>query len=186
MANFRIATRYAKSLLDLGIEQNSLESIFEDMNSLNEALTNRDFKLFVKSPIIKASKKQSVFKTLFEGKLSETTNLFFNILAKKGRESFLPEIVTSFLHQYKKHKKVSEITITTAKPLTESALATIKSTLLQSDVTDSEVEITAKVDPDLLGGFVIEMEDKLYDASVAHKLKQVRKQFLENKYIKSF
>lgn len=181
MSNFRIANRYAKSILDLGIEQNSLDDIYKDMVLLQEALSNRDFKLFVKSPIIKGSKKQSVFKALFGDSLSNTTNLFFNLLAKKGRESELPEIATSFLHLYKKYKKVSEIKLTTAKALSESALNTIKAALLQSDATDQKVEITTEVNPDLIGGFVIEMEDKLYDASIAHKLRGIRKEFLGNK-----
>lgn len=181
MSNFRIATRYAKSILDLGIEQNSLDAIYNDMVVLKDAMSNRDFKLFVKSPIIKASKKQSVFKAIFGDSLSNTTNLFFNLLAKKGRESELPEIAASFLHLYKKYKKVSEIKLTTASALSESALNSIKAALLQSNATDQEVEITAAVNPDLIGGFVIEMEDKLYDASIAHKLRGIRKEFLENK-----
>ncbi len=181
MANFRIATRYAKSILDLGIEQNTLEGIYNDMVTIKEAMSNRDFKLFVKSPIIKASKKISVFKAIFGDSLSKTTGMFFDLLAKKGRESELPEITTAFLQQYKKYKKISEIKLTTASPMSESALNTIKATLLQSDATDQEVEITTDVDPDLIGGFVIEMEDKLYDASIAHKLRGVRKQFLDNK-----
>jgi F-type H+-transporting ATPase subunit delta len=65
--------------------------------------------------------------------------------------------------------------------MSESALSKIKAALLQSDATDQKVEITTDVDPDLIGGFVIEMEDKLYDASIAHKLRGVRKQFLDNK-----
>lgn len=181
MSNFRIATRYAKSILDLGIEQNTLDDIYKDMVVLKDALTNRDFKLFVKSPIIKGSKKQSTFKAIFGDTLSNTTNLFFNLLAKKGRESELPEIATSFLQQYKKYKKVSEIKLTTANPLSESALNSIKAALLQSDATDQEVEITTAVNPELIGGFVIEMEDKLYDASIAHKLRGIKKEFLENK-----
>jgi len=175
MANFRIATRYAKSILDLGIEQNTLEGIYNDMVTLKEAMSNRE------SPIIKASKKISVFKAIFGDSLSKTTGMFFDLLAKKGRESELPEITTAFLQQYKKYKKISEIKLTTASPMSESALNTIKATLLQSDATDQEVEITTDVDPDLIGGFVIEMEDKLYDASIAHKLRGVRKQFLDNK-----
>jgi len=185
MANLRIATRYAKSILDLGVEQNTLEDIYKDMVTLKEAMSNRDFKLFVKSPIIKASKKQSVFKAIFGDNLSKTTSLFFDLLAKKGRESAMPEIATSFLQQYKKYNKVSEIKLTTASALSESALNTIKSALLESDATDQKVEITTDVNPDLIGGFVIEMEDKLYDASIAHKLRSVKKQFLDNKYIKS-
>ncbi len=182
----RIASRYAKSLLSLGIEQNALDSIYNDMLAVNDALSNREFKLFVKSPIIKADKKQKVFDTIFGDNIGKVAHSFFAILARKGREIYLPEIVDSFIHQYKKFNKITEVKLTTATKLGDGALAAIKSALEKSDVTDSTVEIETSVDPELIGGFVIEMDDRLYDASVAHKLDQIKKNFLDNKYIKSF
>jgi len=92
----------------------------------------------------------------------------------------------SFLEQYKKLKAVTGVQLTTATPLSEVALAQIKKALLSSDVTDKEVDIETAVDPDLIGGFVIKMGDKLYDASVAYKLDQLKKNFTDNKYIKSY
>ena len=166
----RIASRYAK--------QSKLDTIFNDMLCIKDALSNRDFKLFVKSPIIHADKKQSVFAQILGNSISEISLNFFNILARKGRESFLPEMVESFIHQYKKHNKITEVKLTTATAMGESALSSIKSALEKSNVTDQTVEINAVVDPTLIGGFVIEMDDKLYDASVVHKLEQVRKNFI--------
>jgi len=182
----RIASRYAKSLLSLGIEENKLDELYNDMLGIKAAFENRDFRLFVKSPIIKADKKESVFNQLFGSNVSKLALSFFNILARKGRETFLPEIVESFIHQYKKHNKISEVKLTTAKPLGDQALASIKQALESSKVTYSTVEIETAVDESLIGGFVIEMDDKLYNASVAHKLEEVKKNFLDNKNIKSF
>lgn len=176
----RIAARYAKSILDLGIEQNNLDVLFDDMKAINQALSNREFWLFIKSPIIKADKKQKTFHKIFGESLSKTTNSFFDLLTRKGREFHLPEIVDSFIHQYKKYNKISEIKLTTASALSEEGLQGIRKALLESNITDEKVEITTNVDPGLIGGFVIHVEDKLYDASVAHKLEQIRKNFQDN------
>lgn len=179
----RIASRYAKSLIDLAVEQNKLERILEDVNSFREVLKNREFKLLTKSPIVSTSKKKDIFKALFEGKYDELTMAFFNILLTKGRESYLSDIAVEFLSQYKKLKHISTVKLTTAAPLSDEALASIKSKLLASTVTDDHVEINVQVDPDLLGGFIIEFEDNIYDASVANKLDELKKGFRDNKYI---
>ena len=111
---------------------------------------------------------------------------FFDIIIKKGREMYLPEIIQDFIDQYKVLNKISTVTITTATPLTADALNDIKSKLLASDITMDKLDVKTKVDASLIGGFVVEIGDKLYDASVAHKLEQVRKEFADNQYVKSF
>jgi len=186
MPNYRVASRYAKSLIDLGVEQGNLEQLNSDIIILEEALKNRDLSLLVQSPIIKAGTKNSIFDKIFGGKIDKVTMTFLQILTKKGREVVLPEIVTSFLDQYKKHKKITSVKLTTASAVGDSFIESIKKTLLDSNETDNVVDIETKVDEDLIGGFVIEIGDKLYDASVLHKLTKVKKQFSENKYIKSF
>ena len=185
MVNTRAASRYAKSLLDLGIEQNLLPQFNDDMTLVKAAMESRELKLLAKSPIIKPSKKIDIFSQIFGGKVSDVTMSFFTIITKKGREKLLPEIVDSFLEQYKKHNKVTSVKLKTATAVPENLLTDIKSKLLGSEVTETEVDIETSVDESLIGGFVIEVGDKLYDASVAHKLNKVKKQFSENKYIKS-
>ena len=101
MAGERVAVRYAKSLINLGQEQGVLDVIYDDMTNLQEALTNRDLKLLVKSPIIKSDKKISVFRKLFGDSYNKITMAFFEILTKKSRENILPEITKAFISQYK-------------------------------------------------------------------------------------
>lgn len=179
----RIASRYAKSLIDLAVEQNKLERILEDVNGFREVLKHREFKLLTKSPIVSTSKKQEIFKALFEGKYDELTMAFFNILIAKGRESYLSDIAVEFISQYKKLKHISTVRLTAAAPLSDEMLATIKEKLVASSSTDDKVEIIVEIDPELIGGFIIEFEDNIYDASVANKLDELKKGFRDNKYI---
>ncbi|MEM1218767.1 MAG: ATP synthase F1 subunit delta [Bacteroidota bacterium] len=183
MSVTRIASRYAKSLIDLSVEQKKLERIFEDVTSFNEVVTNRDFYLLLKSPIVKGDKKRQIIASIFEGKYDELTMAFLNILITKGREQYLPEIGREFVKQYKAIKHISTVTVTTATPLSEETVEAIRQKLIDSNSTDDQVEIRTAVDADLLGGFTLEFDDYLYDASVAHKLNQLRDEFDDNLYI---
>jgi F-type H+-transporting ATPase subunit delta len=184
MSISRISARYAKSLLDLASERNEIESVKKDVDYFLAALKSRDLVLFLKSPIIHASKKLSTFKALFDGKVGNTTMAFFDIIIKKGREMYLPEIAADFVSQYKALNKIS--TVTTAEALSDSAKNEITAKLLSSNITMEKLDIRTKVNPDIIGGFVIEVEDRLYDASVAHKLDQLKKEFNVNQFVKSF
>lgn len=172
-----IASRYAKSLLDLSVEQNKLSTIYNDIEGLKEATANRDLYLMLKSPIINASKKNSILKAIFEGKVDELTMAFIDIITRKGRENILPEIATEFVNQYKMINQISEVKVISATALEESVLAGIKQELAASSHTDKEIDLIVEVDPSLIGGFVLQIGDKLYDASVAHQLSKLRKDF---------
>ena len=173
----RISTRYAKSLLDLAIEQNSLDSTYNDINIFNQALQSRDLVMMLKSPIITAGKKAMVFKSLFGDKLSKLTMSFFEIAIRKGREVYLPEITQEFINQYKAHNKITTVTITSASPLSEPTMKDITDKLLQSDITMNKIDVQTKIDPSLIGGFIVETEDKRFDASVLRKLELFKKEF---------
>jgi len=183
MSVARIASRYAKSLIDLAQEQNKLDRILEDVQSFQKVTSERDFYLLLKSPIVNEGKKRQIFEALFKGKYDDLTLAFLDILLRKKREGYLPEISKEFLTQYKIIKHISTVKITTAAPLSEKAVESIRQKLLASDATDDNVEIETAVDENLIGGFVLEFDDKMYDSSVSHKLKQLSKEFEDNLYI---
>jgi len=186
MSARRIAARYAKSLIDYGNEQGQLDTIAEDMKWFLEAVKNKDLLNLLKSPIVSQSKKRDIFEAIFGKNLSKTTNTFFDIILNKGRESIIPEIASEFDVQYKVLNHVSSVKLTTAAPLSDEVVAQIKSKLLASNATDDKVELETAVNPDLIGGYVIEIGDKLYDDSIAHKLNKLKKEFSDNKYVKSY
>ncbi|WP_020538443.1 ATP synthase F1 subunit delta [Lewinella cohaerens] len=174
----RIAGRYAKSLLDLAREQNKLDRVLEDVKSFQAASKNRDFYLLLKSPIVNSRKKLSILDALFLDKYDEMTMAFLRILVNKGREPYLPEVAEEFIAQYKKIKHISTIKVTTAQPMSAAALDALKAKLTASDATAKSVEIETAVNPELIGGLVLELDDKIYDASVAQKLEEVKRSLL--------
>lgn len=179
----RVASRYAKSLIDLAQERKELEVIKGDMEAFKQATKNRDFYLLLKSPIVNPTKKASIFKALFEGKYNQLTLAFLNIILNKGREEYLPEIAEEFMAQYKKIKNISTVKLITASPLDAQTLDKIRQKI-QADLPKGEsIEINTQVKPDLLGGFILEFDHKQYDASVASKLDQLGKEFKDNLYI---
>ncbi|MBK8051929.1 MAG: ATP synthase F1 subunit delta [Saprospiraceae bacterium] len=186
MSVSRISSRYAKSLMELALDRNELEAIKKDILYFTDAMRNRDLYLLLKSPIINAGKKLSIIKTVFGNKVGSTTMAFFEIIIKKGREMYLPEIAADFIGQYKLYNKISTIKITTASPLSQDAMNDIKSKLLASNITMEKLEVTEKVDPSIIGGFIIEAGDKLYDASIAHKLEEMKKNLSGNQFVKTF
>lgn len=186
MSVSRIAARYAKPLLDLAIEQKELDGVLSDVKSIKSALENRDLFLLMKSPIIKADKKLSIAKAIFQGKVNKTVFSFIELIIKKGRENLLPEIVDEFINEYKIYKKITTVTLITAKELAPSELEAIKAKLLASEITEESLEVHTKVDENIIGGFIIKIGDKLYDASVLHKLEEIRKKISSDDYVKAY
>ncbi len=179
----RVAFRYAKSLIEMAQEQNKLEKVKEDIDDFLQALKNRDFELLLKSPVVKEDKKSSIFKAIFEGKMDELTLRFFDIVLRKHRSDVLPEIAKEFVHQYKGIKHITEVKVTSAVPLSEDLLEAIQQKLKSSGLTDENIEIQTEINPNLIGGFVLQFEDKMYDASIAYKLAQLKDDFDDNLYI---
>lgn len=182
MSSSRVAGRYAKSLIDLAGEKGKLASVIGDIEALNAAVKNRDLYLMLKSPIISGDKKESVMKALFAERFQDVTMAFINICIAKGREGLLPDIATEVLAEYKKMQGITSVKVTTATPLSAEGLEALRSKLVASSTTAQSVEIETAIDPTLIGGFVIEFGDKLYDASVAAKLATLKKEFSGNLY----
>jgi F-type H+-transporting ATPase subunit delta len=183
MPNPRLATRYAKSLLGLSIELEQLENVFAGMQWLQAVIkSNRDFLSLLRSPIIKADKKKKIVEAVINGKVNEVTSSFIRLLIDKGRESNLPEIITAFINQYKAHKNIYTVKLTTATPLDDSLKNAIINQIKKSSDMQN-IELETKVDEDLIGGFVLQTGDKLIDASIAYDLKQIEKQFENNDFI---
>jgi len=174
MSSKRIASRYAKSVLDLADEQGKLPTIKADFELLKKSFENRDLYLMAKSPVIKADQKLDVFRAIFEGKVDALTLMFMEVLTNKGREKILPEVVKEFFSQYQKKMGILPVKMTTAVPADEALLASAKAKILSSGISATQVEIQNIVNPDILGGFQLEYDGKVYDASVATHLRNLK------------
>ena len=183
LPNPRLAGRYAKSILGLSIERGQLEDVYKDMLFLHETCrSSKEFVSFLRSPVIKPDKKAKIIDAILGGKISSLTMAFIKLLLHKERETYLPEIAPAFVDQYKTYKGIRTVKLTTAVAVDED----VKKAILQKVQTGhdgQQVELDTAVREELIGGFILEVGDNMVDASIAHELNNVRKQFQNNDFI---
>ena len=183
MRNPRLASRYAKSLLDLALERGQLEEVYADMLYLQQLTTvSRDFLNLLRSPIVSSEKKLTAIDAVVSTKVSQLTSAFARLLVTKNREGELPGIIESFIEQYKEEKGVHTVKLTTAVAVSDA----IKERLVEQVKRTSglqNIELETTVDPGIIGGFVLQTGDKLVDASIAYDLKQISRQFDNNDFV---
>jgi len=182
MHNPRLATRYAKSIIDLSVEQNQLELVYNDMKFITRLCkSNPDFVAVLRSPIIKSEKKGKIVSAVVSKQIGKIADGFITLLIKKGRESNLPEIAAAFVDQYNKINGISKVKITTAAAISEE----IKNVIIANVKAggNSKIELETVINQSLIGGFVLEIEGNLVDASILRDLNDIKKQFLNNDYI---
>lgn len=176
MSELTVASRYAKSLIDLAQEQNNLEAINNDMNFFLHTLkANPQLKAVLGNPIISHAKKLAILDAIFISKVDKLSIAFFKIMVNKGRGEVLYATAQEFNNQYNIIKHITKATVVSATALSEAN----KKTLLDEvkAAVGGEVILDAKTDPSLIGGFVLTVGDRQVDTSIANSLKKLKKDF---------
>lgn len=183
MLNPRVASRYAKSILDMALEKGQLEAVYNDMLYLQQLTKgSREFLNLLRSPVVKADAKIKAINAVTAGKISYLTIAFTTLLINKTREAVLPEVITSFIQQYKQNKNIHTVQLTTAVAVSDG----LKNSIVEKVKTAGNmqnIELETKVDPNIIGGFVLQAGDKLIDASISYDLKVIARQFENNDFI---
>lgn len=179
MSDYRIASRYAKSLFQQTQAENCTDAVYSDLVTLLEvAKGNKDLRGFLKSPVTAAEQKWQVFEKSFKG-AHERTLSFLRLLIDKGREAQMTAICEEFVRKYEDHKGIARAKVTSAIPLSDDAMDKIRR-YLKGAIQKEDVQLVNVVDKKAIGGMVIEYEDKLLDLSVARELKEIRKSLIYN------
>ena len=182
MQNPRLANRYAKSIIDVAVEQNQLQAVYNDMKLVNAVCkSNADFVAVLRSPIIKADKKGKILAAIINPQVGNITAGFITLLINKGREANLPEIAQACIEQYNTIKGIRKVKITTAVAINDDTKNAIVASIKAS--SNQQLEIETIVNEDLIGGYLLETGGNLVDASILRDLKDISKQFLNNDYI---
>ncbi|NMM47163.1 ATP synthase F1 subunit delta [Marinigracilibium pacificum] len=173
MSEIRVASVYAKSLLELAQEKGVLEEVKKDMDMLDELCKgSREFTMFLKNPIITEDKKAQVISKLFKGKVSDLTLRFFELLSKKDREEFMILIPEQFNQRYNEIKGIVDVSVVSAVEVDSTLMKEFES--LSRKFSDKTPNISTKVDPSLIGGFILTIGDKRLDQSVKGKLNKIK------------
>lgn len=183
MTNPRLAGRYAKSLIDLAIEQNQVDAVYADIKFLQAICnSNQDFVNVLKSPVIKSDVKEKIIESVTQNNVTKTTGLFLKLLITKAREYSLPEIVKAFIDQYNSINNIHQVKLTTAVSISNDLEQSIVNKI-KSITQIEKIELETAVEDNLIGGFTLQMGDTFIDASILRDLNDVKKQFKNNEYV---
>jgi len=181
MSELRVAARYAKSLIDLSVERNELEKVREDIISfLQTAKANPEFRAVLKNPIVPIEKKSKIVEALFGSKVAATTKSFFEIVIRKGRAVILYATAKEFIEQYNEKNNILRAKVKSAFELNSQAEAEILA--IVEKATKKKIILEKSVDSKLIGGFILTVGDKQFDASIAKSLANLQKEF-QNKQV---
>ena len=173
------AKRYAKSLLSLALENGSLDKVHGDMLLVNQVISDsKELRVVLSSPIIKTEKKIAILSEIFKGKVTELSEKFIGLATEKGREAMLPAIARAFETAYRAHKNISTVEVTSAIALSEEQKKKILALAAEQGVENAEV--IEKVDPELIGGFIMRMGDRQIDASIGNRINALKQELIKN------
>ena len=174
MSDIRVASRYAKSLIELAEEKNDLDQIASDMALLKKVNEqNRDFYLMLKNPIVPHDKKLIILKQLFEKKVQPLTISIFEIMVRKNRVNLLPELAEAFHEMYKEEKGIAEATLLITFTPDEDLRQKFKE-IVKSATGAKTVILKEKITENIIGGFILTVGDRQIDDSIRTKLKELQ------------
>ena len=178
MAGTRAAIRYAKAVLSLASDQKNAEVVNSDMKLIATTIAdNADLDQVLKSSVVKSEVKKSALNQIFPN-LSEVSKGLFDLLVSNKRLDILADVASNYSVLFDQLNGKEKATVTTAVPMTNDlelkVLAKIK------ELTSKAVELENIVDEDILGGFILRVGDKQYNASISNKLNKLKREFTLN------
>jgi F-type H+-transporting ATPase subunit delta len=178
MNDSKISVRYSRALFQSALERKIIDNVNQDMILISEICKDPETKEFLLSPIIIPSKKSSIFHKMLEGSVEKITLSMIDLMVKNGRESYLPALARVFIHETLKYKGITKSVLTTAVKVDDKVRKQM--TDLISEVYSTKVELEEKIDPEIIGGFMLRIDDNYIDASVRNKLRKIKKELLGN------
>lgn len=179
MSENKAASRYAKSLIDLATEQNSLEEMKNDMVLLEQVIDqNSVLEAILQNPVIPLDKKYGILNDILNKRVGQITGSFLKLIVNKGRSAILFDTTKAFIRQYNVIKGIVTAEVSSAIPLTAENRIQIVA-VVKKETGANEVLISEKVDEKLIGGFILKVSDRQFDASIAGSLNKLKKELAQ-------
>lgn len=167
---------YAKAIYAIADETSLVVDICDDMRLVSQTLTqHKELKAIITSPVIPANKKESILKEVFKDVNSLTSNLISTLLENK-RISLLGMVADAFVKLYELNNNIQRAKVVVANEMTTELAQQIQQKV--NHLTGNHVDITTEIDPSILGGFILTINDLQYDASVSGKLNKFKTQLV--------
>ncbi len=176
MNDSKISVRYARALFESALDNEVLENIRDDMAVIREISLVPEFQKLLVNPVIKETKKNEIMENLMKKRIHPLSLNFLTLLIKNGREQYIPAITRNVIDLYRAHKGIKSATFITAVPVSNAIKMRVEKEI--KDVLKFKVEMNTESSEDIIGGFIIRIENRQYDASVANGLKRIKKNLL--------
>ncbi len=171
----RAAIRYAKAILEIAISNGNANKVNDDMKSIVDSVHGSgELSDFLSNPIISSEVKINALSEVFASVQSETKSLF-RLLHENKRFEILAPIATQFNTLFDEMNGVEVAKVTTAFPITADLESKILAKI--ATISDKKITIENSVDPKIIGGFILRIGDKQYNASVANGLHELKREF---------
>jgi F-type H+-transporting ATPase subunit delta len=169
-----IAQVYARSLFEVAKEQDKLDEIRDELGTFEEAVgQDRSLSTFFFSPYFSTEEKKDGLHKAVEG-ADETFVNFLELLIEKHRMPAIHRIRREYDGLWREENKLLEVQVTSAVELDEEVVSSLGERI--GEATGRKVDLTANVEPDILGGIVLRVGNSVLDASIRNRLEQLRKQ----------
>lgn len=169
-----ISVRYARALLKSAVQTKCDDQVYSDMATLAKSFVDvPQLRTTINNPTISQESKRQLLVTACGHSATPLTKRFVDLVLKEGRESFMVFIASSYITLYRKQKNIIHgrlITATTVSPETEQKMRSIV-----ESKTQGTVEFLTEVNPDIIGGFILEYDTYRMDASVQSQLRNILK-----------
>ena len=175
----QVSTTYGEALFELAVEENKIEDFFAEAQALLEGFAeNEDMVKFLRHPKVLKEDKIAFVENVFKGHASDAMVGFLTIVVKKDRQSDIPGILEYFIKRVKDYKQIGVAFVTSAVALTQEQKQRVQARLLET--TDyKSMEVSYEVDPALIGGMVIRIEDRVVDSSIRTQLSTMKQTLLK-------
>lgn len=174
----KIGTRYAKALYLSALEENALENVYHDMQVLQQITTeNPSFISFLKTPILKPSEKKQFFESVFSNYVHPLVLRFLFLLTEHRRENRLIDIIRNFYTLYLKNKNTVSVNLITTIKADDAMINLFKEKLQQ--ILHKTILLQNTIDDKIAGGFILQIEDKEFDASVKTQLNKIKNNLMK-------
>lgn len=178
MSISKAAVLYANSLYDFAVEKNAVVSVSDEMNEVVKLIDgNPELKRVLDSPIVKPSAKLVIIKESIQSFAGSVLMQFIDFLGKKDRVDGIWEIGKAYEQILDERQGIIRVKITSAIELTKEQLDEIQNQL--EGTYAKKILFDTKIDPAVIGGFVLQVEDTIIDASLKNKLELLKKKFLK-------
>ena len=175
MTNRTAATRYARALLDVAVaEKTDLDQVERDLAAIVDLFTqHKAFAQVLLNPVVPVPRKRAAMDALMaRAKLLPVVTKLLGLLAGRDRLVLLPDLLDAYRDRLLQHRNIVRAEVTTTTPLPPDRVKSIESSLARA--TGRTVSLSAKVDPDIIGGVITRMGSTVYDGSVARQLQRMK------------